>query len=162
VNDKISSKTIRLVDENGDMVGIVNLDEGLQRALKAGLDLVEVSSNADPPVCKILDFWKFKYQQRKKKSESRKKQKITTVKEIKVRPSIEENDYQVKLRRMCKFLEEKDKVKVTLRFRGREMAHKELGLKVLRRIQEDLKELSKVEYEPKLEGRQIIMILAPA
>lgn len=130
-------------------------------AAEVGLDLVEVSPNAEPPVCKILDYGKFKYEAQKKKNEARKKQKVIEVKEIKLRPNIDENDYGVKMRAMKKFLEEGDKVKVTLRFRGREMAHQDLGMKVLDRVRAELEELVKVEQIPKMEGRQMVMVLAP-
>ncbi len=130
-------------------------------AREVGLDLVEVSPNADPPVCKILDFGKYKYEIQKKKNEARKKQKIIEIKEIKLRPNIDENDYNVKMRNMRKFLEEGDKVKVTMRFRGREMAHQDIGLKVLDRVREELDELGKVEQFPRVEGRQMVMVLAP-
>ncbi len=139
----------------------MSVAEGVKAAEAAGLDLVEVSPNADIPVCKILDFGKFKYEQQKKAAEARKKQKTVDVKEIKVRPTIGEHDYGVKLKAAKKFLGNEDKVKVTLRFRGREMAHKEMAAKLLDRIRDDLAELSKVEFEPKMEGRQMIMILAP-
>ena len=130
-------------------------------AVEVGLDLVEVSPNADPPVCKILDYGKYKYEIQKKKNEARKKQKIIEVKEIKLRPNIDDNDYGVKMRAMRKFLQEGDKVKVTLRFRGREMAHQDIGAKVLDRVRDELVELAKVEQFPKLEGRQMVMVLAP-
>ena len=143
------------------MIGVVPLAEGLNRAGEAGLDLVEVSPNADPPVCKILDYGKFKYIAQKKANETRKKQKTIDVKEIKMRPNIDNHDYDVKMRAMEKFLDEGDKVKVTLRFRGREMAHQELGRKVLERVRVDLEEPAKVEQMPLMEGRQMIMILTP-
>jgi translation initiation factor IF-3 len=143
------------------MIGVVPLAEGLNRADEAGLDLVEVSPNADPPVCKILDYGKFKYIAQKKANETRKKQKTIDVKEIKMRPNIDNHDYDVKMRAMEKFLDEGDKVKVTLRFRGREMAHQELGRKVLERVRVDLEEPAKVEQMPLMEGRQMIMILTP-
>ena len=130
-------------------------------AEEAGLDLVEVSPNADPPVCKILDFGKFKYESQKRKAEARKKQKVIEIKEIKLRPNIDDNDYNIKMRSMIKFLEEGDKVKVTLRFRGREMAHQDLGVKVLDRVRSDLDEMGKVEQFPKMEGRQMVMVIAP-
>jgi translation initiation factor IF-3 len=143
------------------MVGIVSLRDAIMAAEDAGLDLVEVSPNADPPVCKILDYGKFKYETQKKANEARKKQKIIEVKEIKLRPNIDENDYDVKLRSAKRFLEEGDKVKVTMRFRGREMAHQDLGMNVLVKVRDDLGELGKVEQMPKLEGRQMVMVLAP-
>lgn len=130
-------------------------------AEESGLDLVEVSPNADPPVCKILDFGKFKYQSQKKAAEARKKQKTVEVKEIKMRPNIDTHDYDVKMRSMKRFFEEGDKVKVTLRFRGREMAHQELGMDVLRKVRSEIEEIAKVESEPRLEGRQMVMVLAP-
>lgn len=130
-------------------------------ARRAGLDLIEVSPQADPPVCKISDYGKYKYEIQKKKAEMRKKQKVIEVKEVKIRPTIEENDYQVKLRNMVRFIESGNKVKVTLRFRGREMAHQSIGMKILNRVCDDLNEIAKVDYHPKLEGRQIIMILSP-
>ena len=143
------------------MRGVVSIEDAQAAADEAGLDLVEVSPNADPPVCKILDYGKFKYEQQKKANEARKKQKIIDVKEVKVRPGIEEHDYQVKMRNVRRFLENGDKVKVTLRFRGREIAHKDLGLDVLNRIKDEIEELGKAEMQPKMEGRQAIMILAP-
>ena len=143
------------------MVGVVSLNEGLSRADDAGLDLVEVSPNADPPVCKILDYGKFKYIAQKKANETRKKQKTIDVKEIKMRPNIDTHDYDVKMRAITKFLGEGDKVKVTLRFRGREMAHQDLGRDVLERVRMQLEEEAKVEEYPAREGRQMIMVLAP-
>jgi len=143
------------------MQGVVNLREALNQAFAVGLDLVEISPNADPPVVKILDFGKFKYDQQKKRAEARKKQKVIEIKEIKVRPNIDENDYQVKLRAMKAFIDEGDKVKVTLRFRGREMAHQELGVKVLERIRSDMETDTKVEQMPRMENRQMVMVLSP-
>jgi translation initiation factor IF-3 len=151
---------VRLVDERGEMIGVVTRNEALQRATDAGLDLVEVAANADPPVVKILDFGKFKYEEQKRKNEARKKQKVIEVKEIKLRPGIDDHDYDVKMRSMIKFLEEGDKVKVTLRFRGRELAHQELGMKVLMRVRDDLDKLSKIEQHPRMEGRQMTMVLS--
>ncbi len=142
------------------MVGVVSVKEGIEAAIAAGLDLVEVSPNAEPPVCKILDYGKYKYELQKKKAEAKKKQKVIDVKEIKMRPGIDEHDYQVKLKNATKFLTAGDKVKVTIRFRGRELSRQELGMEVLRRFQGDLEELSKVELTPKMEGRQMIMVLA--
>ena len=143
------------------MVGVVSLNEGLSRADDVGLDLVEVSPNANPPVCKILDYGKFKYIAQKKANETRKKQKTIDVKEIKMRPNIDIHDYDVKMRAIIKFLGEGDKVKVTLRFRGREMAHQDLGRDVLERVRMQLEEEAKVEQYPAMEGRQMIMVLAP-
>jgi translation initiation factor IF-3 len=161
VNDEITSMQVRLVDENGEMVGVTPLREALDRAAEAGLDLVEVAATAVPPVCKILDFGKFKYEEQKKKNEARKKQKIIEIKEIKLRPTIDDHDYEVKRRAMIRFLEEGDKVKVTLRFRGRELAHQDLGMQVLVRVRADLEEVAKVEQVPRMEGRQMTMVIAP-
>jgi translation initiation factor IF-3 len=161
VNDEITSMQVRLVDANGEMVGVVSIRDALDRAVEAGLDLVEVAATADPPVCKILDFGKFKYEEQKKKNEARKKQKIIEIKEVKLRPTIDDHDYEVKRRAMVRFLGEGDKVKVTLRFRGRELAHQDLGMRVLVRVREDLEELAKVESHPRMEGRQMTMVIAP-
>ena len=161
VNTEIDARSIRLIDADGEMVGVVSLREGLDMAAEVGLDLVEVSPNADPPVCKILDFGKFKYEAQKKKNEARKKQKVIEVKEVKLRPNIDDNDYEVKMRAMRKFISEGDKVKITLRFRGREMAHQHLGMAVLDRVREALDDLAKVESMPRMEGRQMVMIVAP-
>jgi len=143
------------------MIGVMTARDALLRAYSVGLDLLEISPNAEPPVCKILDFGKFKYEQQKKKNEAKKKQKVIEIKEVKVRPNIDENDYNVKMRAMKSFIEEGDKVKVTLRFRGREMAHQDLGIKVLERIRADMDALTKVEQMPKLENRQMVMVLTP-
>ncbi|MGH7067707.1 MAG: translation initiation factor IF-3, partial [Acetobacteraceae bacterium] len=159
VNEEIRAEKVRLIDEAGGMQGVVNLREALNQATAVGLDLLEISPNADPPVVKILDFGKFKYDQQKKKAEARKKQKVIEIKEIKVRPNIDENDYQVKLRAMHLFIGEGDKVKVTLRFRGREMAHQEIGVKVLERIRSDMETDTKVEQMPRMENRQMVMVL---
>jgi len=161
INSDIASASIRLIGAEGENVGVVTLVEARQMADDVGLDLVEISPDADPPVCKILDYGKFKYEAQKKKSEARKKQKTIDVKEIKLRPNIDAHDYDVKMRAMNKFLGEGDKVKVTMRFRGREMAHQDLGLKVLHRVRDDLEELTKIEQFPKMEGRQMVMVLAP-
>jgi len=152
---------VRLVDERGEMVGVVLRNEALDMAADAGLDLVEVAPNADPPVCKILDFGKFKYEEQKKKNEAKKKQKVIEVKEIKLRPSIDDHDYDVKMRSVTKFIGEGDKVKVTMRFRGRELAHQELGMNVLMRVKDDLDEIAKVEQFPRMEGRQLTMVVSP-
>ena len=143
------------------MIGVVSLDEAMRTASDVGLDLVEISPQADPPVCKVLDFGKFKYEEQKKKNEARKKQRIIEIKEVKLRPGIDDHDYDVKMRSMVRFLDEGDKVKVTMRFRGREMAHQELGMEVLMRVRGDLEDKSKVEQMPRMEGRQMIMVLAP-
>lgn len=162
VNQQIRAEKIRLIDAEGEMVGVVSVPEALRAAREAGLDLVEVSPNAEPPVCKILDYGKYKYEQQKRAAEARKKQKIVTIKEVKLRPGIDKHDLEVKMKSVHKFLEEGDKVKLTLRFRGREMSHQELGMKLLEKIREDLGSSVRVEHEPKLEGRQVIMIVAPA
>ena len=143
------------------MIGVVSIRDAQRAAEEAGLDLVEVSPNAEPPVCKILDFGKFKYESQKKRNEARKKQKIIDVKEIKLRPNIDDNDYQVKLRNARRFIDDGDKVKVTMRFRGRELAHQEIGMNVLMRVRDELEEATKVEQMPKMEGRQMIMVLSP-
>jgi translation initiation factor IF-3 len=161
VNDQIEAPSIRLVGSAGEMIGVVTLHEGLQQAFEAGLDLVEVSPNADPPVCKLLDLGKYKYELQKKANEARKKQKVIEIKEIKLRPGIDDHDYEVKRKAMVRFLEEGDKVKVTLRFRGREMVHQELGVQLLDRVKVDLGELAKVEAHPRMEGRQMTMVMAP-
>lgn len=161
VNEEISVSEIRLVDSNGEMIGVVSTKEGLRRAEEEGLDLVEIAPNSVPPVCKIFDYGKYKYEQQKKAAEARKKQKVTEVKEIKVRPNIEEHDYQVKLRNANRFLSGGDKVKLTLRFRGREVSHNELGMKIMERFIEDLSGVGKPEMQPKMEGRQMMMVLVP-
>jgi len=152
---------VRLVDERGQMVGVVPRSDAIARAVEAGLDLIEVASNADPPVCKILDFGKFKYEEQKRKNEARKKQKVIEVKEIKLRPGIDDHDYDVKMRSMRNFIDEGDKVKVTMRFRGRELAHQELGMDVLMRVKGDLDPVAKVEQHPRMEGRQMTMVMSP-
>ena len=139
----------------------MNIGKGLELAVEEGLDLVEISPNTDPPVCKILDYGKYKYEAQKRKNEAKKKQKTIDVKEIKLRPNIDEHDYQVKLRKIFEFLDSGDKVKVTMRYRGREMAHQQIGIDVLGRVKTDTEEKSKIELEPKIEGRQMIMVLAP-
>ena len=161
VNEEILVPRVRLVDEKGEMVGIVGRNEALAMAGEAGLDLVEVAPGADPPVCKILDFGKYKYEEQKKKNEARKRQKVVEIKEIKLRPNIDKHDYEVKQRAMTRFFEEGDKVKVTLRFRGREIAHQELGYKLLDRVKIDTAKIAKIEQEPRFEGRQVVMVLAP-
>ncbi len=143
------------------MQGVMSARDALLRAYAVGLDLLEISPNADPPVCKILDFGKYKYELQKKKNEAKKKQRVIEIKEVKVRPNIDENDYQVKLRSMKSFIDEGDKVKVTLRFRGREMAHQDIGVKVLERIRADLELATKVEQMPRMEMRQMVMVLSP-
>ncbi len=161
VNRDIAVAQVRLIDEQGENVGIVATDEAIERAEDAGMDLVEISPGADPPVCKILDYGRFKYQDQKKKNEARKKQKTIDIKEIKMRPNIDTHDYDVKMRSINRFIADGDKVKVTMRFRGREMVHQELGLKILDRVRDQLDEVAKVEQFPKMEGRQMIMVVAP-
>ncbi|KAI5916250.1 MAG: translation initiation factor IF-3 [Proteobacteria bacterium] len=161
VNGEINAPEIRLVGEEGEQLGIVSVHTALNMAEEAGLDLVEIAPMAKPPVCKLMDFGKFKYQEQKKAHEARLKQKQVQVKEVKLRPGTDENDYQIKLRNLKRFLEEGDKCKVTLRFRGREMAHQEFGLRQLERVKADLEELGQVEQMPKMEGRQMIMVIAP-
>ena len=161
VNEEIRSVQVRLIDQDGEMQGVMSARDAMLRAFSVGLDLLEISPNADPPVCKILDFGKYKYELQKKKNEAKKKQKVIEIKEIKVRPNIDENDYQVKMRAMKSFIEEGDKVKVTLRFRGREMAHQEIGIRVLERIRAELEAETKVEQMPRMENRQMVMVLSP-
>ncbi|WP_456095344.1 translation initiation factor IF-3 [Paracoccus rhizosphaerae] len=161
VNERIRVAEIRLIGPEGENVGVVPPSVGLQMAQDAGLDLVEISPNATPPVCKVMDLGKFKYEQQKREAEARKKQKIIEVKEIKFRPGTDTHDYDVKMRSVMKFLEGGDKVKVTLRFRGREMAHQDLGLELLNRVKDDVGEAGKVESMPKLEGRQMVMMISP-
>lgn len=160
INHDIRAEQIRVVGADGEMKGVMTVRDAMKLADEAGLDLVEVSPNADPPVCKILDSGKYKYELQKKAAEARKKQKIIDIKEIKLRPGIEDHDYQVKLRNARRFLEEGDKVKVTMRFRGREMAHLDIGLSLLTRMKTDLADLGKPELEPRMEGRQAIMVIA--
>ena len=161
VNEEIRVPQVRLIDQDGEMQGVMSTREALQRAFSVCMDLAEISPNADPPVCKRLDFGKFKYEQKKKRNEAKKKQKVVEIKEVKVRPNIDENDYQVKMRAMKSFIGEGDKVKVTLRFRGREMAHQEFGVRLLERIRNELEDMAVVEKFPRMEGRQMIMMLAP-
>jgi translation initiation factor IF-3 len=161
VNEEIRAPQVRLIDQDGEMQGVMSAREAVRRAFEVGLDLLEISPNADPPVVKILDFGKYKYEQQKKRNEAKKKQKVVEIKEIKVRPNIDENDYQVKMRAMKSFIEEGDKVKVTLRFRGREMAHQDIGVRVLERIRTEMDALTKVEQMPKMENRQMVMVLSP-
>jgi translation initiation factor IF-3 len=161
VNEDIRVPQVRLIDEAGEMQGVMTARDALHRAFSVGLDLLEISPNAEPPVVKILDYGKYKYEQQKKKNEAKKKQKVIEIKEIKVRPNIDENDYQVKLRAMKTFIDDGDKVKVTLRFRGREMAHQDIGIKVLERIRADMDIATKVEQMPRMENRQMIMVLTP-
>jgi translation initiation factor IF-3 len=161
INEQIDVREVRLIDAQGQMIGIVGLRDARQRAEEAGLDLVEVSPTASPPVCKILDFGKFKYEAQKKANAARKKQRVIEVKEIKMRPSIDDNDYAIKMKKVREFLDEGDKVKVTMRFRGREMAHQHLAMEILNRVKEQVADLAMVEQFPKLEGRQMVMVMAP-
>ena len=161
INEMINSRSVRCIDPDGEQLGILSIDEAMNKAEELGLDLVELQPNADPPVCKILDYGKHKYQAQKRANEARKKQKIIEVKEIKLRPNIDQHDYEVKMKAVRKFINGGDKVKITLRFRGREMAHVELGADLLSRVQEDIDDFAKIESMPKMEGRQMTMILAP-
>ena len=158
----IQADPIRLVDDKGEMRGVVPLAEGLDLAKKAGLDLVEISPNAEPPVCKILDYGKYKYEAQKKANEAKKKQKTTQIKEVKLRPNIDNHDFEIKMKNVHKFIEAGDKVKVTLRFRGREMAHQSLGMQVMERVLEHIGEKAKADNKPNMEGRQAVMVLSPA
>ncbi|KZZ14487.1 translation initiation factor IF-3, partial [Oleiphilus sp. HI0080] len=160
INENIEASEVRLIDENGEQVGIVPIGEAISRAESVSLDLVQIA-DSDPIVCKIMDYGKKIFEEKKQKAAQRKKQKQTQVKEIKLRPGTEEGDYQVKLRNLIRFLEAGDKAKVTIRYRGREMAHQEIGMKLLERIEQDLEELGVVEQRPKMEGRQMMMVIAP-
>ncbi|MEE9300852.1 MAG: translation initiation factor IF-3 [Alphaproteobacteria bacterium] len=159
VNEQITAPNIRLIDQNGQNIGVVGTERARELADEVGLDLVEISPTGDPPVCKLLDYGRYKYESQKKASEARKKQKTIEVKEVKMRPGIDAADYQVKLRNITRFLHDGDKVKVTMRFRGREMAHQERGMEVLNRVRDDLTEIAKVEQTPALEGRQMTMVV---
>jgi translation initiation factor IF-3 len=161
VNEEIRVREVQLIDQDGNNKGVTEIQAALAMAQEAGLDLVEIAPNSVPPVCKILDFGKYKFQAQKKAAEARKKQKVVEVKEIKLRPMIDDHDYDVKMRAMKRFFEEGDKVKVTLRFRGREMAHQEIGVELLNRVKADTTTLAKIESEPRMEGRQMVMVLAP-
>ncbi|GBR32031.1 translation initiation factor IF-3 [Gluconobacter sp. Dm-74] len=161
VNEEIRVPQVRLIDEEGEMQGIMTTRDAMMRAFSVGLDLLEISPTAVPPVVKILDYGKFKYEQQKKKNEARKKQKVVEIKEVKVRPGTGEHDFQTKLKAIHSFLDEGDKVKISLRFKGREMAHQELGIKMLERIRLEVEEKAKVEQMPRLENRQMLMVIAP-
>jgi translation initiation factor IF-3 len=161
INDQIRADPVRLIDANGDPIGIVPLRVALARAADAGLDLVEIAATAQPPVCKLLNYGKFKYEEQKKKNEARKKQKVIEIKEIKLRPGIDDHDFEVKIKAIRRFIGEGDKVKVTLRFRGRENAHTDLGMKVMERAIIEVQEIAKAEQAPKFEGRQLMMMLTP-
>ncbi len=160
-NDEITTPQVRVIGASGEQVGVMSITDALARARESDLDLVEVAPNSDPPVCRVMDYGKFVFEQNKKAQSARRKQKQTHVKEIKFRPGTEEGDYQIKLRNLTRFLSVGDKTKVTLRFRGREMAHQELGVELLKRVQKDLEEVGIVEQHPQLEGRQMIMVIAP-
>jgi translation initiation factor IF-3 len=161
INEEIRVREVQLIDQTGHNHGPTEIQVALERAQEAGLDLVEIAPNSVPPVVKILDYGKYKYQAQKKAAEARKKQKVVEVKEIKLRPMIDDHDYDVKMRSMQRFFEEGDKVKVTLRFRGREMAHQELGYQLLNRVKDDTSKIAKVEQDARFEGRQVVMVLAP-
>jgi translation initiation factor IF-3 len=160
-NEMIAVDKVRVIDENGENIGVMYTREAIEQAAEVGLDLVEVSPNADPPVCKFLDVGKFRYEAQKKANAARKTQKTQDIKEIKMRPNIDDHDYDVKMRNVHRFIEDGDKVKVTLRFRGRELAHQQLGMNLLRRVQEDTAEVAKIEAYPRMEGRQMLMVLSP-
>ena len=162
INEEINAPEIRLIGTEGEALGIVGVRQAQRLAEEAGADLVEIAPLAQPPVCRIMDYGKFKYQEQKRQHEQKLKQKQIQVKEIKLRPGTDENDYQIKLRNMTRFLQEEDKVKVTLRFRGREMAHQDIGMRQIERIKADLQDIAMVEQMPKMEGRQMVMILAPS
>ena len=160
-NEFIASPKVRVIDEEGENLGVMLTAEAIEQAASVGLDLVEVSPNADPPVCKFLDVGKFKYEAQKKANQARKTQKTQEIKEIKMRPNIDDHDYDTKMRNVNRFIEDGDKVKITLRFRGRELSHQQLGMNLLKRVQEDVAEVAKIESYPRMEGRQMLMVLAP-
>ncbi|MBN2701734.1 MAG: translation initiation factor IF-3 [Methylohalobius sp. ZOD2] len=160
-NDEIRASKVRLIDANGEQVGVMPLGEAKRAAEEAGMDLVEIAPQADPPVCRIMDYGKFRFEQSKKLQAAKKKQKQIQVKEVKFRPGTGEGDYQIKLRNLIRFLEDGDKTKVTVRFRGREMAHRELGMELLERVERELEDHAVVEQRPKMEGRQMVMVMAP-
>jgi translation initiation factor IF-3 len=161
LNDAITGSVIRLIDAEGEQAGVVRLDEAKQIAYDADLDLVEISPNADPPVCRIMNYGKFRFEQNKKQQAAKKKQKQIQVKEVKFRPGTDKGDYKVKVRNLIRFLNDGDKTKITVRFRGREMVHRELGMDLLKRLEKELEELGTIEQFPKMEGRQMVMVLAP-
>ena len=160
-NQFIQAPKVRVIDENGENLGVMYTREAFEQAQEIGLDLVEISPGADPPVAKFLDIGRYKYEAQKKANEQRKRQKTQEIKEIKMRPNIDDHDYQTKMKKVVEFIEEGDKVKLTLRFRGREMAHNQLGMAVLQRVAEDTSQIAKVEQYPRLEGRQMLMVIAP-
>ena len=161
INDRIKSKSVRVISEKGEMLGVYNIQEAVKLAFEQGLDLVEVSPNASPPVCKIIDYGKYKYQVQKKQAEAKKKQKTFEVKEVKLRPGIEDHDYVVKLKSIQRFLNGGDKVKITLRFKGREMAYQQRGMNVLKKLESQIEPMAKIEQVPTLEGKHMIMVVAP-
>ncbi|MCI0734106.1 MAG: translation initiation factor IF-3 [Methylococcaceae bacterium] len=161
LNDEITAPIIRLIGANGEQAGVVSLEEAKKIAVEADLDLVEISPNAEPPVCRVMNYGKYRFEQNKKQQAAKKKQKQIQVKEIKFRPGTEIGDYQVKMRSLVRFLNDGDKTKITVRFRGREVAHRDLGMDLLKRIENELEELATVEQYPKMEGRQMVMVLAP-
>ena len=161
INDRINAKSVRVISEKGEMVGVLETREAIKMAFDQGLDLVQVSPNASPPVCKIIDYGKYKYQLQKKQAEAKKKQKTFEVKEVKLRPGIEDHDYEVKLKSIQRFLSEGDKVKITLRFKGREMAYQPRGMEVLKKLESEIESVAKIEQAPTLEGKQMIMVVAP-
>ncbi|MGZ4960417.1 MAG: translation initiation factor IF-3 [Methylomonas sp.] len=161
LNTEITARRVRVIGAEGEQVGVVSINEALQLAYDANMDLVEISPNADPPVCKVMDYGKYQFEQNKKLQAAKKKQKQIQIKEIKFRPGTEEGDYQVKLRNLTKFLNDGDKTKITVRFKGRELTHRELGMDLLKRIETDLEEIAAVEQFPKLEGRQMVMVMGP-
>ena len=161
VNKSISAKSVRVITDNGEMLGVVQIEEALRMASDQGLDLVEVSPKASPPVCKIIDYGKYKYRIQKKQAEARKKQKTFEVKEVKLRPGIEDHDYGVKLKSIQRFLSDGDKVKITLRFKGREMAYQQRGMEILKKLESSIEQLAKIEQAPTLEGKHMIMVVAP-
>ena len=160
-NDMIQADKVRVIDDEGENLGVMYTREAIEKAGELGLDLVEVSPNADPPVCKFLDVGKFRYEAQKKANAARKSQKTQEIKEIKMRPNIDDHDYDVKMRSVNRFIEDGDKVKITLRFRGREMVHQSLGMNLLRRVQDDIAEVAKIEAYPRMEGRQMLMVISP-
>jgi len=160
-NRMITADKVRVIDENGENIGVMFTNEAIEQAAEVGLDLVEISPNADPPVCKFLDVGKFRYEAQKKANAARKTQKTQDIKEVKMRPNIDTHDYDVKMRNIFRFIEDGDKVKVTLRFRGRELSHQQLGMDLLKRVQVDTEEVAKIEAYPRMEGRQMLMVLSP-
>ena len=160
-NAMIAVPKVRVIDENGENLGVMYTREAIDQAAEVGMDLVEVSPNADPPVCKFLDVGKYRYEAQKKANAQRKMQKTQDIKEIKMRPNIDDHDYDVKMRNVSRFIEDGDKLKVTLRFRGRELSHQQLGMVLLKRVQDDVAEIAKVEAFPRMEGRQMLMVLSP-